>query len=144
MSYITFYMVWNIVQHNLIHLVANIVYYIYYRYEFPFIERYKTNFEEPWPWHENPQEWRKIVKKSILVFIINSNFIPLLVIIPFSQTSAWKEHTLDVDDLPTPITLALTVFFCMICEDAFFYWAHRLLHLPIIYPHIHKIHHQYT
>jgi len=32
----------------------------------------------------------------------------------------------------------------MICEDFAFHWAHKFLHLPIIYPYIHKIHHEHS
>lgn len=31
----------------------------------------------------------------------------------------------------------------MLCDDFFFYLTHRTLHLPRIYPHIHKIHHEH-
>merc|ERR1740123_1184813 len=61
-----------------------------------------------------------------------------------SYSPAFKEHNLAIDGLPTPGVLAMSVFFCMLCEDFTFYWAHRLLHHPRLYPHIHKMHHQYT
>mmetsp|Transcript_6506 Transcript_6506/g.9879 ORF Transcript_6506/g.9879 Transcript_6506/m.9879 type:complete len:135 (+) Transcript_6506:180-584(+) len=32
----------------------------------------------------------------------------------------------------------------MICEDFGFYWGHRLLHSKLLYPKIHKIHHEYN
>mmetsp|Transcript_114242 Transcript_114242/g.170896 ORF Transcript_114242/g.170896 Transcript_114242/m.170896 type:complete len:83 (-) Transcript_114242:264-512(-) len=32
----------------------------------------------------------------------------------------------------------------MICEDFTFYWSHRLLHHKALYPHMHKIHHEYN
>ena len=31
----------------------------------------------------------------------------------------------------------------MVIEDTWFYWAHRLLHTPFFYKHIHKMHHEY-
>lgn len=55
-----------------------------------------------------------------------------------------KEHTIKVEDLPTPFQLAATIMFCMLCEDFAFYWSHRLLHWKVIYPHLHKIHHTYV
>lgn len=113
--------------------MVNSIYYIYYRYEFPWIERYKTNYEEAWPWHANPIEWRALVKKSILVFLANSNIIPILVYVPLSMTPMFKEHSMDIEDLPTPLSLAFTVLFCMLCEDFTFYWSHRLLHRKEIY-----------
>lgn len=120
------------------------MYYIYYRYEFPWIERYKTNFDEPWPWHVEPEQWRQKVKRAVLVFTLNSNLIPIMFVLPMSRTSLFKEHTMAYEDLPSPMTLAMSVFFCMLCEDATFYWSHRFLHLPFIYPYIHKMHHTFN
>ena len=50
---------------------------------------------------------------------------------------------MDVEDVPTPLTLAGTLLFCMICEDTTFYFSHRFLHLNWVYPHVHKMHHEY-
>jgi len=47
----TFFLVWNLLQHNFIHLVCNLCFYVLYRNEYAWVERYKTNFDEPWPWH---------------------------------------------------------------------------------------------
>lgn len=144
LSYTCFFLTWVLAQHNLIHLICHLVYWVYYRYEFPCIERYKTNYDEPWPWHANPEKWRSQVKWALAVFLVNSNFIPILVIVPLSRTSAHTEHTMAVDQLPTPATLALTIAFCMMCEDATFYWSHRMLHHPRLYPWIHKMHHTFN
>lgn len=35
------------------------------------------------------------------------------------------------------------MIYMALIEDILFYWAHRLLHHPSIYPSIHKQHHQY-
>ena len=35
------------------------------------------------------------------------------------------------------------MIFCMLCEDIFFYFSHRILHMRQIYPYIHKVHHQH-
>ena len=31
----------------------------------------------------------------------------------------------------------------MLTEDFFFYWGHRLMHLPYLYKRIHKQHHEF-
>lgn len=49
-TYNMMYLGVNIFLHNLIHVGGNLIYWVFYRYEFPFIERYKSN-DEPWPWH---------------------------------------------------------------------------------------------
>jgi sterol desaturase/sphingolipid hydroxylase (fatty acid hydroxylase superfamily) len=78
------------------------------------------------------------------VFTLNTNLIPIIFVLPMSRTSLFKEHTMAYEDLPSPMTLAMSVFFCMLCEDATFYWSHRFLHLPFIYPYIHKMHHSFN
>jgi hypothetical protein len=44
LSYVSFVLAWAVIQHNLIYLVVNAVYQVYYHFEFPFIEKYKTNY----------------------------------------------------------------------------------------------------
>ena len=44
--------------------------------------------------------------------------------------------------MPSPMTFASQIMFCMLIEDITFYFSHRLLHHPKIYPSIHKIHHE--
>lgn len=94
LSYTSFFLMWSLTQHNLVHLICHLGYYVYYRFEIPCIERYKTNYEEPWPWHENPEAWRHQVKNSIAVSFMNSNLITILVYIPLSYSPAFTEHTL--------------------------------------------------
>jgi sterol desaturase/sphingolipid hydroxylase (fatty acid hydroxylase superfamily) len=47
------------------------------------------------------------------------------------------------DDLPDTKKLLASVAFCMMCEDMAFYLAHKFLHWKLIYPYIHKIHHEH-
>ena len=44
---------------------------------------------------------------------------------------------------PSLSTLAWQLAACALIEDACFYTSHRLLHTPILYKSIHKIHHDY-
>ena len=48
-----------------------------------------------------------------------------------------------LDDLPSPLTLILTIVFNMICEDLGFHLTHKLGHHRYLYPYIHKHHHNY-
>lgn len=117
---------------------------MYYHFEFPFIEKYKTNYQEPWPWNEDPKAWQTLIKRALPVFLFNLNVVVPLVYYLNSLTPGHVEHSTSVDEIPSAFELAGSIFFCMLCEDFTFYFAHRFLHLAFIYPHIHKMHHQFT
>ena len=38
--------------------------------------------------------------------------------------------------------LAISVAAMILAHDAYFYWAHRLMHLPRLYPYFHRTHHR--
>ncbi len=46
--------------------------------------------------------------------------------------------------LPTWRRVVVDLVFCMVVEDVFQYILHRALHLPSLYPLIHKVHHEWT
>jgi sterol desaturase/sphingolipid hydroxylase (fatty acid hydroxylase superfamily) len=40
--------------------------------------------------------------------------------------------------------LVLSAFIMMLMHDTYFYWAHRLMHHPTLYRHVHQVHHRST
>jgi len=46
--------------------------------------------------------------------------------------------------LPDMKTILRDFVVCIALNDTFFYWAHRILHHPSIYQHIHKKHHRFN
>lgn len=36
----------------------------------------------------------------------------------------------------------LSFFLLMLAHDTYFYWVHRMMHHPLLFPHMHRIHHQ--
>lgn len=46
--------------------------------------------------------------------------------------------------LPSLDQVILDVLACVFLREVLFYYAHRILHFPSIYPKIHKVHHRFT
>ena len=120
-------------------IIINLFYFTLYYFSFGFTEKFKIN-SLPWPWHENPVRWRKILKKTMVVYLFNQLFIfPfILALMIWAFTPIMDHHQLP--DLPTFLFHLLIMVFL---EDFSFYWVHRLLHLPCLYKHIHKKHHEH-
>jgi sterol desaturase/sphingolipid hydroxylase (fatty acid hydroxylase superfamily) len=67
--------------------------------------------------------------------------LPLgLVLFPFTAVLGIRYD----DPFPSWSTVFFHLALFMFLEDFFQYWQHRFLHLPFIYQHIHKVHHQFN
>lgn len=117
--------------------------WVIYYLEIPFFERYKIN-RDPWPWNKDPEEWMRVIKKTLLLVSFNVLVCLPLVIVSNVALHNWEvEYSFSMQDLPDTKTLIFSIIFCMICEDFTFHLSHRLLHTRRLYPYIHKIHHQH-
>jgi sterol desaturase/sphingolipid hydroxylase (fatty acid hydroxylase superfamily) len=52
-------------------------------------------------------------------------------------------HRTDLESFPTIFEIVWQITLSMICEDTMFYFTHRTLHHPKLYPWIHKKHHEF-
>ena len=127
LSYTTVFLGIGLNIHNSLHFIHHSVYYIFYHFEFPFIERYKCN-DIPWPWNEDKERWRRLLRKSILVVLFNSNVIPMILYMVLSHFKLLKQHAHTLDEIPDTKTLVASICFFMVCEDFAFFMSHRLLH----------------
>lgn len=138
-GHFTFWFTW--IEHHLVFSLGNLMFYIIYKLEHPFFEKYKTT--KDWPWNSDPEKWRLLRNKSIKVIAFNS-----FVVIPLTTMHYYifnySEGRVDYESLPNRMELILTIGFFMVCEDLTFYLGHSFLHLDFIYPYVHKIHHEYT
>ena len=119
-------------------ILVNAYYTSLYYFELPFIEQYKVNGLQ-WPWKENPERFNKLIRGAIKTYIIN--FISANVYILL--LGLWTQPTISPKSLPGLPTYLAHLFFSIVCEDFFFYWSHRALHHPYLYPRIHKKHHEF-
>ena len=55
-----------------------LIFFIIYKIEHPFFERYKVS-DEPWPWKGEKREWNIFLKKSLTLILVNN-----LITYPFS------------------------------------------------------------
>jgi len=122
-------------------ILSNLVIWAIYYIELPFFERYKIS-REPWPWNKDKDEWRKLIKKTLLLVGANIFIVLPITLTVFLAINKWViDHQFSVEDLPDTKTLIFTMIFCMISEDFTFYFSHNILHWRRIYPYIHKVHH---
>ena len=60
-------------------------------YEFTFIEQFKCN-NNPWPWYENREAWKKQLKSSILLTFFNTHILMPVVYYIFETSGLGDEH----------------------------------------------------
>ena len=117
--------------------IYNPIMYLIYVSKHPFFEQYR-NSDKPWHWEENPQEWRKMKKKTIQILAINFLVIMPTILILFRRTALRMDFTLQ--NWPTTFELVWQIAVCLFTQDLLQYFFHRLLHHPKLY-WIHKVHH---
>jgi sterol desaturase/sphingolipid hydroxylase (fatty acid hydroxylase superfamily) len=136
-----FYFLILFLSHKLVFISANLVFLVIYKLNSNFFERYKVN-DRPWPWNENPEKWKKTLKESIVLILVNHFIVlPLTMMVHYFNDSS--PFPLEINKLPSHFDVLWQIPFFMLCEDFTFYWVHRFLHEDFIYPYIHKVHHKY-
>lgn len=121
-------------------IVSNCLYGLVYRAGHPFFERFKDN-DNQWPWIANPEEWRVKLRRSLLLTANNGFILTPIVLYLTIFASDSLEAKVEASELPSFLSYFCQIFFMALAEDFSFYWSHRLLHHPLIYRHIHKVHH---
>ena len=124
-------------------LPVQLIYALIYYCEIDFFERYKV-LEGPWPWKEDSKNWRNyLLPKSIGIYFLN-----MLVIAPFTYTAHELlnipiEYDISLEGIPSRGVFLGQLIFCAMMEDFTFHMSHRALHWKVIYPYIHKVHHEH-
>ena len=132
---------WTLYIHSSLMMIGLYCFYgIFYYLNHPSIEKYKDN-DVPWPW-QIEDDWKPKIWKAIWVNLFNHLGLTGLVGLVGVMTGNAR-FRVEVEELPAFPVYFAQVFFLMMVEDTMFYWSHRLLHQPWIYPYIHKVHHEF-
>lgn len=108
---------------------------------FQFMQSMKSRKVQPNKQHSLSEQF-----KCFRTVMMSKSFIYL----PLIMLLFWAVHALNLyvpytyDTMPTWYSMIPRMIFCLVCEDAWHYWAHRLLHHPKLYGPIHKLHHTYN
>ena len=85
-----------------------------------------------------PREYSREIAYSLLTISI---FVSIGFLIVGTQV---KQHTLIYEDISARgwTYWGVSIFLMILLHDTYFYWMHRLMHLPKIYKKVHLVHHQ--
>mmetsp|Transcript_23682 Transcript_23682/g.23437 ORF Transcript_23682/g.23437 Transcript_23682/m.23437 type:complete len:279 (-) Transcript_23682:12-848(-) len=130
----------QIVLHEFMFILGNIMIFIIYYLKHPFFEQYKT-YPESWPWEKDPVQFKAQFKHAVWNVLVNHFIVHPIMLAPYLTGNI--PYRMDLETFPSCSELIMQVFFCLLAEDFTFYWAHRTLHTPKLYGLIHKQHHEY-
>jgi len=110
---------------------AYLLYYIIKRQDWLFMK-----IQQKYP--ERKQIWTEVVY-SILTFFVFSTVVVLIrlaITHGIFDTKVYRHFS----DHSIPYYIFSTIFIIFF-HDTYFYWMHRLMHHPLLYERIHKVHH---
>lgn len=83
-----------------------------------------------------------MLTKSICLTILNSAIFANIAVCLIEYFKLYGPSPTDIDKMPSVPVFVAQISFCMMIEDITFYFSHRMLHHPRVYPSVHKIHHE--
>ncbi len=134
------------VVHVIIKATLNFQMYLIYTAKMPFYEKYRINPEEDWPWESNSAKWDQMLKETLKLFLLNTGAMFAITFAYFTQFGGecfWDLSVNGLNEMHPFKVMIPQIYFCMLCEDAYYYVLHRIFHLRAFYKY-HKLHHRYT
>jgi hypothetical protein len=89
---------------------------IIYKMKNSWLEQYRLQKDEPWPWEVNREAWIKVLLKTIINVLFNNLVIvSVLIVIDLYLSGGELRFSFDVETIPdSPIHLFLTFLFLML------------------------------
>jgi len=128
--------------HTGLSIIVNGTFYFIYKAKIPFFERYRV-LQTPWPWEADPEKWRATIKKTMKSLLFE-HFVIIPALLLLEACTVGTNMSYDLDSYPSVAEMTSQLIFLGIVGDTWFYWSHRTLHHPKIYPIVHKQHHEYS
>ncbi len=99
-----FYMIYGCVFNWTFPFILYGIYGILYSLESPFIERYKC-LEEPWPWNDDPEAWKKLRFRTLCLASLNIFIISPAAYAPFHYFDLPLDLDFSRDGIPDSIKM---------------------------------------
>lgn len=130
-SYINVCVMGIVISHHISFITHSLVLYLITQLSLPFLEKYRL--DNKWPHH--------LFKKAMQT--LTWNFLVIIPIVEYFFTLIGMVQVRQDNEVPGYMEIFWQIVFCMITEEIWSYFAHRLFHTPTLYK-IHKKHHEYT
>ena len=110
------------------------------------LDMYPTYFKNLRKWKSQPDVFitKLQIQKAVKVALFNQFVVNIFMAVTFYFLFKWRGLHIDTATFPTGLTLLQDFVVYVAVEEVGFYYGHRIMHHPMLYAPIHKMHHEFT